>query len=173
VALKDSLSEAHRLLSWVYLYRQQNDLAITEAELTIRFDPNNAEGYVALAEIFTYEGRATEAIELLEKAMRLNPQYLPYYVFWLGVAYRVAGRYEEAIAAQKRVLSRVDFIFAHLQLAANYQNVGREAEARTEGAEVLRINPAFSLEGWRRTMPFKDQEQAERYVEALRRAGLQ
>jgi tetratricopeptide (TPR) repeat protein len=160
-------------LSWVYLYKQQNELAITEAKLAIDFDPNNAEGYVALAEIFTYEGRSEEAIELLEKAMRLNPRYPSYYVFWVGVAYRGAGRYEEAIVMQKRVLARVDFIFAHLQLAANYQELGQEAEARTEVAEVLRINPIFSLEGWRRTMPFKDQVGAERYLVALRQAGLQ
>jgi tetratricopeptide (TPR) repeat protein len=47
--------------------------------------------------------------------MRLNPHYPFTYLFFLDHAYRLLGRYKEAIAAQKRALTRnPDFLYAHL-----------------------------------------------------------
>ena len=61
---------------------------------------------------------------------------------------------------------------AHLTLAAVYSELGREVEARAEGAEVLRINPQFSLEVHRQREPIKDPVVLERHLAALRKAGL-
>jgi Flp pilus assembly protein TadD len=49
---------------------------------------------------------------------------------------------EEAIAALKKSLngSPAD-LGVHLLLAAVYSELGRDAEAQTEAAEVLRLNP--------------------------------
>ena len=59
----------------------------------------------------------------------------------------MTGRYEEAIAAYKRALTRnPNLLPAHLDLAVIYSELGREEEARAEAAEVLRINPKYSLE---------------------------
>jgi len=49
---------------------------------------------------------------------------------------------------------------------------GQEAETRAEVAEVLRISPNFSLEVLRRMAPVKDQEELERFLDLLRKAGL-
>jgi adenylate cyclase len=91
----------------------------------------------------------------------------------LGMAYRLTGRYEEAIAAQKRAISRnPDFLAPHFHLAVIYSELGQEAEARAEAAEILRISPNFSLEVWRQRLPFKDPAVLERQLAALRKAGL-
>jgi hypothetical protein len=63
-------------------------------------------------------------------------------------------------------------ILLHLQLAATYSITGREKEARTEAAEVLRINPKFSLERYAQTLYFKNQADINRTLDALRKAGL-
>jgi tetratricopeptide (TPR) repeat protein len=85
----------------------------------------------------------------------------------------VAGRYEEAIAALKKGLStNPNYLYAHLNLAAAYSQSGREEEARAEVAEVLRIDPTCSLEGVRRIFTGKDQAVSERYLAAVRKAGL-
>ena len=53
--------------------------------------------------------------------MRLNPRYPPWYLFQVGLAYRMTGRYAEAIATLKEVISRnPNFIYAHLHLASSY-----------------------------------------------------
>jgi adenylate cyclase len=50
--------------------------------------------------------------------------------------------------------------------------LGREAEARAEAAEVLRLNPNFLLDVHKQRMPIKDPATLERYIAALRKAGL-
>jgi hypothetical protein len=45
-------------------------------------------------------------------------------------------------------------------------------EARAEAAEVLRLNPKFSLEVHKERAPIKDPGMLERHIAALRKAGL-
>jgi adenylate cyclase len=173
VALDDSLAQAHVTLGTVYLWKKQYNQAIAEAERAIALDSNFAEAYTWLGEALRRVGRPEEALGLVEKAMRLNPHYPPFYLFQLGEAYRFTGRYEEAIAAYKRVLTHnSNFLLAHLGLAVIYSELGREEEARAEAAEVLRINPKYSLERLRQMSPYKDPAEVERMVAALRKAGL-
>ena len=76
LALDDTLPRAHIILSWVYMFQTKYEPAVAEAERAIALDPNDSESYVALANVFNVFGeRTTEAIELIEKAMRLNPRY--------------------------------------------------------------------------------------------------
>jgi hypothetical protein len=50
--------------------------------------------------------------------------------------------------------------------------LGKEAEAQAEVAEVLRLNPKFSLEVHKERAPIKDSALLEQHITALRRAGL-
>src|SRR5689334_17624096 len=99
-------------------------------------------------------GRTEEALEAAAQALRLKPLIADYHLAYVGSAYAVAGRYEEAQTPLQRYLSRYpNFLPAHLMLAAVYSELGQAAEARAEAAEVLRINPNFSLEVHRQRMP--------------------
>jgi adenylate cyclase len=173
VALDDSLSLPHRVLSLTYLWKKQHDQAIAEAERAITLDPNNADGYGNLGNILPFAGRPEEGIELIEKAMRLNPHYPPLYLLNLGFAYREEGRYEEALAPLKKVLTlNPNFAPAHWNLAACYAELGRLEEARAEVAEALRLNPNASLEVMKQNTPYKNPADLERFLAALRKAGL-
>jgi adenylate cyclase len=89
------------------------------------------------------------------------------------MAYREAGRYEEAIAeGQEAVRDMPNNLFAHLALASTYNMIGREEEARAEAAEALRINPNFSLKHFAEGRPHIDPENTARFVDSLRKAGL-
>jgi hypothetical protein len=58
-------------------------------------------------------------------------------------------------------------------MAAIYGQAGRDKEARIEAAEVLRINPKFSLEKYAKIIILKNQEDEERaFIAPLRKAGL-
>jgi len=161
-------------LAYVYLWQKQHDRAIAEAEQALTLDPNEAEGYETLGEILSFAGRPQDALGLAEKGLRLNPRQ-PVSLLWLmGRAYLLTGRYDEAIAVLKKTLiSNPNYFAAHLDLAVIYSELGREEEARAEVAEVLRVSPGLSLEIWSRNRPTKDPAVTERFVEALRRAGLQ
>jgi len=163
-------------LSRVYLEKKQHDQAIAAAERALALDPNYADSYLVLGQSLNFAGRWEEAIGLVEKAMRLSPRS-PLTILCLcdlGRAYYWTGRYEEAIAALKRACDlNPDFIPPHLSLAFIYSESGREAEARTEAAEVLRINSGYSLEVWRQRALYKDPAVVERLLAALRKAGLE
>jgi adenylate cyclase len=63
-------------------------------------------------------------------------------------------------------------VVAHAGLAFVYSELGREEEAKAEGAEVLRIDPNFSVERWKQRSFIKDPAVIERRAAALRKAGL-
>jgi len=171
--LDDSLPSGHYLLSKVYSRKKQHKKAIAELKKAIALSPNDAELLAGLGYILNYAGKPEEAIGLVKKAMRLNPMYPAYYLWELGHAYFIIGRYEEAIETLKRVLDRnSDFLPAHLLLAASYSEIGREEEARAEVAEIERLNPQASLEALRSRLSYKDQAVSERLFNSLRKAGL-
>lgn len=174
IAIDDSIPRVHMTLGMVYLYLKQYDQAISSTERAIALDANFADGYAfGLAEVFTAVGRSAEVVGVVEKAMRLNPRAPFLYFFTLGRAYRLLGRSEEAIAALKEALARSpNHLFSHFQLAGIYSESGREEEAQAEAAQVLRLNPHFSLEVWRQRVTFKDPTIVERWVAAARKAGL-
>ena len=110
---------------------------------------------------------------MFQKAIRLDPVGTTGLYLNFGHALRVTGRLEEAVAAYKKALQRApDNIFAHVNLTVTYIMMGREKEARAEAAEVLRINPKFSLDSFAKVPVYKDQSQTDKYINALRKAGL-
>ncbi len=82
-------------------------------------------------------------------------------------------QHEEAIATYKKMLQIYgpDHLMVHLGLAGEYGSIGREDEARAEGAEVLRIDPKFSLERYIKGAPYS-QSSKDRLADVLRKAGL-
>jgi tetratricopeptide (TPR) repeat protein len=141
--------------------------------LAIALAPNDADAYMWLAWILLHVGKPEEAIEKLETAMRLDPHYPVHCLIFLGEAYYWLGRYEEAIAAEKKALLRnPDDLGAHVRLAAFYGELGREEEAQVALAETLRLSPNYSLEVVRQITPYKNPADLERVLTALRRAGL-
>ncbi len=173
IALDDSLPQSHQLLASVYQSKKQYDQATVEAERFVALDPNNADGYMFLGNMLVWTERPEEGLGLMEKAMRLNPRYPVWYLERLGAAYRVVGRCEEAIMQMKKVVTlNPNNPPAHFVLVICYVELGRQAEAEAEAAEVLRINPNFSLEVFKQNIPIKDQALLERTITAARKAGL-
>jgi adenylate cyclase len=173
LALNDSFTGGHMILGYVYLWQQQYEPALAEMERAIALDPNIANGYALLAEVLSRIGRAEEAMGMVEQALRRKPDTAAVHLNSVGTAYLLAGRPEEAIAPLEQYLSHYPNILgAHLTLAAVYSELGREAEARAEAAEVLRINPNFSLEVHKQRAPIEDPAVLERHLAALRKAGL-
>jgi tetratricopeptide (TPR) repeat protein len=172
-ALNNSLPAAHTILGTVYLWQKQYEPAMAEMERAIALDPNEADGYAFLAETLSRVGRPEDAITMVEQALRRKPFVADWHLDSVGTAYYLAGKPEEAIAPLKQYLARYpNFLGAHLNLAAVYSELGREAEARAEAAEVLRLNPNYSLEVHKQRVPVKDPAMLERHLAALRKAGL-
>ncbi len=59
-----------------------------------------------------------------------------------------------------------------LSLAAALMQAGKEDEARVEAAKVLKIDPKFALDSYAKVLPNKDQSEIDKFINALRKAGL-
>ncbi|MBI3797617.1 MAG: tetratricopeptide repeat protein [Deltaproteobacteria bacterium] len=173
LALNDSWHWNHLALGYLYLYQQQYDQAVTEIERAVALAPDEADCYAALAVVLSCMGRSEAAVEAATQALRLKPAGADSHLGDVGTAYAVAGHYEEARAPLQRYLSHYPNILPiHLMLAVVYSEVGQAAEARKEAAEVLRLNPQFSLAVHRQRAPIKDPVVLERHIADLRKAGL-
>ncbi len=173
IALDDAHAHPHGLLSFLYSIDREYEKALAQGEKAVALDPNGADVYAYYGLSLTFAGKPEEAIPLFQKAIRLNPFGPSWYFFNLGSALLITGRSEEAVSAIKKALQRSpDNLLAHVLLATTYGMMGREKEARAEAAEVLRINPKFSLDYFAKALPFKDQKVINNLIDALRKAGL-
>jgi adenylate cyclase len=173
IALDESYATAHGFLGYLYTMARQDEKAITESERGVALNPNEASAQAWLGVNLYWADRIKEAIPVLEKAIRLNPIPPSWFLHTVAMAYRDTGRYEEAISACNKVLRREpNDLIARLVLTATYSYSGRLEEARAEAAQVLRIDPKWSLEHFAKARPHKNKANTERFVVALRKAGL-
>jgi adenylate cyclase len=173
LAIDDSLPLAHSNLSMFYTLKREYDKSIAEAERAVGLEPGGASVHLCYGMSLNYGGRSEEAIPVLQKAIRLNPLGDTGGFLNLGHAYRATGRFEEAVLEYKKAIQRApDNFFAHLGLTATYSMLDREQEARAEAAEVLRLNPKFSVDSYAKRLTFKDQSVTDKFIDGLRKAGL-
>jgi adenylate cyclase len=173
IAMDDSIASGHALLGILHSLQRDHDKAIAEGERALAINPGLTEVIMDYATSLRYAGRPEEAIPLYQKAIRLNPFGPSSLYRELGNTLRKMGRFEEAVSAFKKAIQIApNNITAHLGLASTYSLMGREREARSEAAEVLRINPKFSLDYYGKILPYKDQSVRDRIVAGLRKAGL-
>jgi adenylate cyclase len=166
-------AEAHSLLGWVFSMTRQHDKAVAEGEKAVALDPNSAESHLYFGKILTFAGRYEESIPELQTAIRLNPIPPNIYLYSLGISYILTRKYDEAISwCEKAVRREPNSWTAHLFQAAAYSLAGQDEKARVEAAEVLRINPKFSLEKFAQHVTYENQEDKERLIGAMRKAGL-
>ncbi len=177
LALNKDLFCATAMLGSIYLWQRQYEEAIAMGRRSIELGPNIALNCAALAITLNYAGNFEEAITLGERAIRLHPFCPLWYLDTLATSYRMAGRYQEALALYRQILTcaqeePVYLIAAHTGLAEVYSETGRVDEAHAQAKEILRMAPSFSLENWSKTQPFRDAKHLEKRLTALRKAGL-
>jgi adenylate cyclase len=173
IALDDTQSDSYHALSGVRILEGRHSEALAAAERAVALGPNVADAHGVLGLVLNYVGRPLEAIARIEQAMRLSPVHPDWCLGMLGISYRLLGRYDDAIAADKERLRRNPLnAFSDIRLAVVYSELGRMDEARAHVAAALRKNPQYSLRQARLLDPFEDPAEMERYLSALRRAGL-
>ena len=173
LALNESEAGFHAYLGYLYAMTRQFDKAVPEAEKALALDSNSSEVLLFAASVIAWSGWPEEAIPLYQKSIRLNPFAPGQFFATLSLAYRLAGQYDEAVEQAKKAVEREPKnLLAHLALTSGCIFAGREEEARAAAAEVLKIDPNFSLERYVKALPFKDRCQADCAFDGLRKAGL-
>jgi TolB-like protein/class 3 adenylate cyclase len=117
--------------SRIYLYNNRYEEAVAEATRAIAQDPNDPEAYIAMAWAMITTGNPEAGLELVERAMRLNPSYPNYYALARGMAYFAMDDLDKAANVFAEVLEREpDAIQLAVPLAATYAHLGKRGDAR-------------------------------------------
>jgi len=170
-AMNDSLPVSQ--LGYLYFREGKYDKGIAECERAVALAPNSGKAHIWMALVLYLSGKHNEAVRHAEQGLRLDPLGPAWYLRVLGDAYSWVGRYEEAIAAFKKSLQRApNDLITHLHLTTTYAWAGRLDSARNQVDKVLRINPKYSLEQVAKRSIYRNQADQERYLDALRKAGL-
>jgi tetratricopeptide (TPR) repeat protein len=158
------------------VFRRKYKEALVKAETLLAADPNDPENQVMMAEVLTFTGRSSEAIDLIKRAMKLNPNHGPSYLRRLGLAQFSTEQFEEATKTLETYHMRNPYGSRMWLLAATYAHLGREKEAADAlkksmlGREYFDYNVEKVVRYT--NFPFKDQRDTERFADGLRRAGL-
>jgi len=147
------------------------DRALAVLERAVQVNPSSALAFWSLGATLTTSGRPDEGIAMVEKAMRLSPQdpLMNEFLFSIGSAHFMAGRYDEAVRFAQRSLDiKSDQPGAWRIVAAANALLGNQDEARRALGHMTRLAPDLTED---RLRVFLRDEDVERYVKGLRLAG--
>ena len=171
--------QAQWALGWAYLYNRQHERAMAHYLRARDLNPNDAELLAEMANFLIFIGQPKQAIDQAKEAIRLNPFHENWYVEYLAWAYEEAGMPKEAIEVFEQAIDlrnpSEDQLWYFPTIAAAYAHptVGRMDDAREIVKTLLSRKPEFSTSEFvSRLLPYKTKELLDRYVNAVRRAGV-
>jgi adenylate cyclase len=172
IELNPNLPEAYAELGYNLIRRREFDAAIAAVEKAMALNPNFAD--YRLATVLSSVGEPAKAIEVAKAQMRLDPFHPHFAPLMVGIAHYLLKQYHEAQRWLREATGRApNHQYGHAFLAATYAQLGQLEDAQGEAAEVLRINPKYTISGTqKRVFILKGAEDIEHTVVGLRKAGL-
>lgn len=168
---------AHLTKGDLYRGRKETQAAADEYEAAIAIDRNLAPAYGNLGIAKIQLGRAAEAFEPIETAIRLSPRDPLLNIWYYRICHAHEHLAQDAMAIEwcRKSVAIAPFWFAYVNLAASYAWTGQDAEARAAVAELLKLMPGYTVKKSAST-PYSNNPKwlAEyaRITERLRKAGL-
>jgi tetratricopeptide (TPR) repeat protein len=156
------------LLAWLKCEVAEYDEAINLARKTVSLSPNHSSNVAFLSAILSRSNEFQESYQQMRRALRLSPNYPPWYVHSLGCVCFGLGRDDEAIDLFKECVDRIDpdssfLLIDKVCLAVCLASSGRDIEAKNVNEEVLHLEPGIQIANWW-DFPRKDPEMRNRAV---------
>lgn len=151
------------------------DVAEQRYDLALRNNPSEALSWLLKSALLAFQDRGEEAISLADRARRLSPiDPFGYFYDALGAsAHLSAGNYAEALALARNSLSIHGHHISSLRtmIAAQYY-LGQRDEARRSASLLMRRQPGFTMEDYRRSHPAAAFDVGRRMITALSASGI-
>jgi TolB-like protein/cytochrome c-type biogenesis protein CcmH/NrfG len=170
VELDPNDSNAHWVLGFILFHERRWEEANASFEASLRLNSNNADVLASFSDLRVATERPAEALELVSRALRLNPHPPGWYYWLLGQAQVANGQYDLAVATLRR--EETYRTASRRILAAALALSGRVDEAREEARFFLADNPDFRISKWIGVGFFKSQNVAKFWHDAYLLAGL-
>ena len=168
-------AEAQTVLGMVALFLRRFDEAERRLETALAINPNLAFAHMLGGGHYALSGQAEQARQSLGTALRLSPRDPANH--WchafLGLAAFAEGDDAAAAEEARRAIHLYPaFPVAHRLLTAALSAAGRADKAKAALAGLLAVAPGATIANTRAGVPWKDPATMDRYLDALRRAGL-
>jgi adenylate cyclase len=172
VQLDPNLPTAHADLGTMLTFAGRHEQSIAEFEKAAALNPNFTDWRFGMA--LLRAGEPVRATQVIETHMRYDPFCWPSAPGQLGLARYLLKEYAQALPPLRECVSRApNMRMGHVWLAANLAQLGQLDEAHAEAAEILRLDPKYTIEGTQRQFSrFKRPEDAEHLFDGLRKAGV-
>jgi TolB-like protein/Flp pilus assembly protein TadD len=176
VALDDGDWLGHFMKGMGYLWTQRAyDSGTQENRRAVTLNPSAPGAYHGLACLLSYTGNWAEAIPLLHKLLRLDPQYrfAGSALADISLAHLMLRDFDKSRElAEKAIHAQPGFVRSYQRLACCLGHMGQEAQARDVFEQLLHRQPDFSLAYVDATYPFKNAADREFFLGGLQKAGL-
>jgi tetratricopeptide (TPR) repeat protein len=163
----------HVVLGSVRLYQRRHEeaLQLTDKAVTVRVSCPLARA--VHSNVLHFNGQHDQAIKNIKSAVKHARIYPPWMANLLSASYRDKGQIDSSISMANECL-RLDpeNLDGHVLLCTDFVMSGAVDDARKVTAEILRIDPSFSISGYVERQPYKDSETLDSVVGALREAGI-
>lgn len=149
--------------------------AFDGTERAVELNPSAPMARHFLACILEFSGRPAEALPHLEAILRLDPRYRfrSLAVADQSLCHFLSGNLDQAAAtAERAVRMQPGNVRARQRLVAALQAQGLADRAKAAANELARMQPTFDVAYIDDTYPFMLSDQRDRFIDALRGAGL-
>ena len=175
-ALDDCDAWGQIALGYSSMMERRTEESLAAFRRAVNLNPNSAAAHSYLSHGLAFAGQDSEAIREADEAARLSPLD-PEMAFFFGgkaVAHYTAGRYADSLKwSSDLVRLRPGFRGAQRMRCAGLAQVGRIDEARALLAEIQSEHPQLSIAWIRANVPYQTPELMERFLDGMRKAGLE
>lgn len=172
IRLEPDLALGYQILSHGLTASGDYEAGMRAGERAVELNPSDPDSLMSLAKAQVRFGAYADAVANAGRARRLHPMAPEYYPYVHGQALYAADRQAEAEEMLADCLLRAPRERNCLKIrAAVLVRLGRLEEAQGVMAQLVSLEPAFSLSAERATRRFGDSPLMERYLLELATAG--
>jgi len=173
IEYKDNNGIGHAVMGHLQLLHGDHEEALKICSKSVELRASCPLAHALLGIVRNYNGDARAAIRSIRESLQLQRVYPPWLINSLAAAYRDCGEVKLSItAAEESLKLNPHKNDAELILCADYKLAENHDQARDTAERIISSNPSFSLSNYARSQPYKDPDQLDRVINALREAGL-
>ncbi len=175
VELDDTLPFAYWSLGRIYSrsYLQDLDRAEWAFKNAIALNPNYTDGMIFLGNTLTFKGRAEEALVLIDKAFKLNPNYPFWFLQSRGMAKFCLGDFKEAVKTFESLVERnIASSWGRRWLIASLGQVGALEDAAWHRSEYSMQDQWATVTEMMNAIPVVDPSCRQQFKDGLLKAGV-
>lgn len=170
VELDPNDGNSHLALGGAYAYHRKAEQALAEYARAEALSPSDADLLLVIAWSVAGLGQPERAVNLAERALKLNPHYPDWYNQGLSLVFFFGEQYDNSAKYRLLVKEPLAPDFAFLAMA--YAYLDRASDATAAAAKVMMLDPSWNAERYLSDAGGYAEKEAELFVNGARKAGL-